>query len=210
MKKNDFTPDAIREELMDYTFNHNSPDDELSEIGGGRVSVDGIVDIQIESVKKSGDNFIVVGNAMLETSTDLGEGDGFSDSYPMTFSFEFDENGKIVAQLSRHIDTSSFFAGNEDIYGDLVGLTCSSHLGVFQESLFDIRRLLNQPADAPDKFLHRLLYVHVITALESYLSDFLVSRVLEHKATLRRFIEKAPVFQSQRISVSEVFKTRET
>jgi hypothetical protein len=210
MKKKDFTGDAIREEIEDYLLNQNFPDDELLEIGGSHVSLDGVHNVEIDSVKKSGDNFIVSGSASLDVCTDLGEGDGFDDSYPMTFSFEFDDSGKIVAQLRRHIDTSSFFAGNEDLYGDLVGLECSSHLGVFQDSLFDIRRLLNQPAAVPPKFLYKLLYVHVVTALETYLSDFLVSRVLNDDATLRVFIEKAPVFQEQKISISEVFKTRET
>ncbi len=50
------------------------------------------------------------------------------------------------------------------------------------------RNLLNHPAEAPPKFLHRLLYVHVITALESYLSDFLISKVLGDQAMLRRFM----------------------
>ena len=34
MRKEDFTPDGIYDELFDYTFQHNCPDDEMNEIGG--------------------------------------------------------------------------------------------------------------------------------------------------------------------------------
>jgi hypothetical protein len=46
--------------------------------------------------------------------------------------------------------------------------------------------------------------------LESYLSDFLISRVLKDRAMLRRFIEQAPVFQEQKLTVNQVFDVRAT
>ncbi len=33
MKKKDFTPESIYDELLDYVVNQNFPDDELNEIG---------------------------------------------------------------------------------------------------------------------------------------------------------------------------------
>jgi hypothetical protein len=57
-----FTSDAIYDELSDYTINQNSRDDELDEIGGSHVSVDGITDVEIVSVRRSGSNFIVEGS----------------------------------------------------------------------------------------------------------------------------------------------------
>lgn len=208
MKKEDFTPDSIYEELLDYTINRNYPDDEMNEIGAQHVSIEDISGIEISSVKKSHGNFIIGGRASLDVHTDLGDGDSFSDEYPMTFTCEFDSDGKIVKQLSRKIDTSSFFAGADDLYGDLVGTTGSSQAQVFHDSLQDIQSHLHRTDTAA--FLHKLLFVHVITALESYLSDFLISKILKDNVTLRRFIEEVPAFQDQKMSVSEVFKARAT
>jgi len=207
MKKKDFTADAIYRELLDYTLNQNCPHDELDEIGGSHVSVDGVADIEIVSVTKSGSNFIVEGSATLEVTTDLGEGDRFSDDYPMTFSYEFDEDGKIVEQLNRHIDTSSFFAGNDDYESYVVER--SGHQIAFQTSVMGILSLLAQPPEAPPdkKSLNRLLYVNVITILECYLSDFFISRIKEDSKLLRKLIETTRTFKEQKITVSDVFQT---
>jgi hypothetical protein len=48
-------------------------------------------------------------NYGLETETDMGEGDTSDGAYPMKFVYEFDEDGKIIKQVKRKIDTSSFF-----------------------------------------------------------------------------------------------------
>jgi len=209
MKKEDFTPDAIYDELVDHTLNHDYPDDEMNEIGGSHVSIEGLSGIEIDSVTESEEGFIIDGTASLEVLTDLGEGDVFSDSYPMSFSYEFDSDGKIIRQLKREIDTSSFFAGSEDDYGDLVGATGSSQFQIFQDSMLDIQNLLHR-TDTPGPFLRRLLYVHVVTALESYLFDFLAAKVLKDDASVRSFVEKAPVFRTQKLSVSEVYKAVES
>jgi hypothetical protein len=207
MKKKDFTADAVYDELLDYTLNQNYPDGELDEIGGSHVSVDGITDVEIVSVKKSGSNFIVKGSATLEVTTNLGEGDTFCDCYPMTFSYAFDEDGKILGQRSRHIDTSSFFAGNDD-YESYV-IERSGHQAAFQTSAMDILSLLAQPPEAPPdrKCLHRLLYVNVVTILECYLSDFFISHIKEDNRLLRKLIETTPTFKEQKITVSDVFET---
>jgi hypothetical protein len=209
MNKEDFTSDSIYEELLDYTLNHSYPEDEMDEIGGKHVSIEGVSGIEIDSVTESNDGLIVTGRASLDVDTDLGEGDGFSDSYPMTFSYEFDGDGKIIRELNRHIDTSSFFAGSEDIYGDLVGTTGSSQLQIFQDSMLDIQNLLHR-TDTPGSFLRRLLYVHVVTALESYLFDFLAAKVLKDDASVRHFVETAPAFENQTLKVKDVYKTVES
>ncbi len=205
MTKEDFTPDAVRRELLDYTVNRNPPDAELSEIGS-RVYITDTADIEISSVTGEGSHFIVDGSATLEVDTDLGEGDIWSDGYPMTFSYEFDTEGKIVSQRSRFIDTSSFFAGDDDYEGYLVER--SGHVQAFQRNILDVLRLLGEPISPPcKKCLHRLLYVNVITALECYLSDFFMARIKGDKSLLRRLIETTPTFKEQRLAVSEVFQT---
>jgi hypothetical protein len=208
MKKNDFTPEFVRDKLIDYNVNQNFPHDELDEIGS-KVYIDNICDVEIHSVREADSNFIVDGAATLETETDLGEGDAWSDNYPMEFSYEFDENGAIVRQLIQTIDTSSFFAGNDDYESRLV--TPSGHQTAFQTSVMDILSLLAQPIEAPpDKNnLRRLLYINVITILECYLSGFFISRVREDRKLLRKLIETTPTFKEQKLSVSDVFETME-
>jgi hypothetical protein len=204
MKKNDFTPEAIYDELLNHIVNQDFPNDELDEIGS-HVSITDLADIEISSVKKAGSNFIVNGNAMLEVETDMGEGDTASDSYPMTFSYEFDADGKIVAQHSRHIDTSAFFAGSDDYESYLVAR--SGHQVTFEGGVMDILSLLAQPIESlPDtKCLHRLLYVNVVTILECYLSDFFISRIREDRKLLRKLVETAAAFKEQKLSFSQLF-----
>jgi hypothetical protein len=209
-KKKIFNPEDIKDEVEDYVFNQDPPYDELDEIGGSHMTMTDISDIEIIHQRESGDNFIVDGQGTLELTRDMGEGDSSDEAYPITFSFEFDADGKIVKQLRRHVDTSSFFAVSEDIYGDLLGVIgTTTQSEVFNESIRDIQNHLHQP-DSTAPFLHKLLYVHVVTALESYLSDFLISRVLKDRAMLRQFIEQAPVFQEQTLTVNQIFDVRAT
>jgi hypothetical protein len=209
-KKKNFKPEDIKDEVEDYIFNQDPPYDELDEIGGSHITMTDISDIEITRQRTSGANFVIDGTGTLEITTDMGDGGSSDDAYPIAFSYEFDPHGKIVKQLRRHVDTSSFFAGAEDMYGDLVGVIgTTTQSEVFNESIRDIRSHLHQPANTAP-FLHKLLYVHVVTALESYLSDFLISRVLRDRAMLRRFIEQVPVFQEQKIPVNQVFDVRAT
>jgi hypothetical protein len=53
------------------------------------------------------------------------------------------------------------------------------------------------------------LFVNVITAVETYLSDLFISAVSKDKALLRRFIESTPEFKTEKVTLSEIFKTVE-
>jgi hypothetical protein len=204
MKKRDFTPEFIRSILLDYNINQHFPHDELDEIGS-KVYITGISDLEIDSVKDFESNFIVEGHATLEIDTDIEDGEFRSDSYPMAFTYEFDEDGKIVQQLFQNIDTSSFFAGNEDFESYLV----AGHQAAFQTSVMAILSLLAQPPEAPPdrKNLHRMLYVNVVTILECYLSDFFISRIEDDKELVRKMVETTPAFKERQVSVSDVFRT---
>jgi hypothetical protein len=67
MTKDNFTPDAVYRELLHYTLHKDHPDDELNEIGGSPVSIDGIADIEIESVTESESGFIVKGPPIMSS-----------------------------------------------------------------------------------------------------------------------------------------------
>lgn len=87
---------------------------------------------------------------------------------------------------------------------DIASLTAFLHK--FQYSILDINELLDAKVDSSVEIcLNRLLYVNVITALETYLSDAFISTVLNSPGLMRRFIETTPEFQNEKVPVSEVF-----
>ena len=54
-----------------------------------------------------------------------------------------------------------------------------------------------------------MLFVNVVTALETYLSDAFINTVVPNQALMRRFIEGTPEFQSEKITLSDIFKAIE-
>jgi len=57
--------------------------------------------------------------------------------------------------------------------------------------------------------LHSLLFVNVITALEAYLSDKFIKRVMHDGEALRRCVESSPEFAKEKIPVSDVLRVAE-
>lgn len=83
----------------------------------------------------------------------------------------------------------------------------SQHRVSFEESISNVEHLLGvEMPSSLQQHLLRLLYVNVITAVETYLSDLFISAVGNDKALLRRFVETTPEFKSEKIAVSDVFK----
>ena len=87
---------------------------------------------------------------------------------------------------------------------DVTGVDYHSN---FVNALRNLRNLIDGPVeDYIASYLYGLLYVNVVTALETYLSDAFINTVLEDRKLLRRLIETAPEFKKTKLSVSEVFK----
>ncbi|MDI6450748.1 hypothetical protein [Anaerobaca lacustris] len=81
----------------------------------------------------------------------------------------------------------------------------------FTSAISDVRRLLSVdiPKETAGKF-YCLLFVNVITALETYLSDKFIKRVMNDREALRKFVESASHFGSEKIPLSQVLKAAET
>ncbi len=80
----------------------------------------------------------------------------------------------------------------------------------FISAIRNIEMLLQIDVDSEAyNCLTRLLYVNVITALETYLSDAFINIVLNNQELMRRFIETNPSFQDEKISISDIYKTVE-
>ena len=64
-----------------------------------------------------------------------------------------------------------------------------------------------EPIQSPAReYVNRLLYVNVVTALESFLSDFFTYHIKQDHNLLRKFVETTPAFKEQKIPVSDVFR----
>jgi hypothetical protein len=204
MRKEDFTPDAIHDELWRYKLQEY--EDGIGKLGGGRIVLTRIADIQITAVTEKDFHFIVGGTATLKVTAHWEIPGKWSGDYPMKFSYEFDSYGKIVSEVSCSIDFSAFEVGVDDYEAYIVDR--SRHKESFQRDILNVVSLLEQPISSlHKKSLHRLLYVNVITVLECYLSGFFISRIQDDKELLRRFIETTPTFREQKMSVSDVFQT---
>jgi hypothetical protein len=80
----------------------------------------------------------------------------------------------------------------------------------FSGAILDIERLLKtEVEDSVAPTFHRLLFVNVITAMETYLSDAFINTVVNLPQLMRRFIETTPEFQAERIPLADVFKAME-
>ncbi len=53
--------------------------------------------------------------------------------------------------------------------------------------------------------MHRLLYANIIIAIEVYLSDTFKNEVISNDSLTRRFVETAPFFQKQKISIFDIY-----
>ena len=80
----------------------------------------------------------------------------------------------------------------------------------FSSAILDIESLLKTKVeDSVANCFYRLLFVNVITALETDLSDAFINTVVPNPALMRRFIESTPEFQSEKVALSDVFKAIE-
>jgi hypothetical protein len=81
---------------------------------------------------------------------------------------------------------------------------------LFADAVLDIERLLDVGVPEPVQARYlQLLYVNVISAMESYLSEAFISTTLADPEIFRTFIETTPEFQAEKISVSDIFKEQD-
>ena len=93
----------------------------------------------------------------------------------------------------------------EQLAEDIAQIT--EYFDNFSGAIMDVKKLLQTRVDESVSgcFL-RLLYVNVITALETYLSDAFINTVVNTAVLMRRFIESTPEFQAEKVPFASVFK----
>lgn len=97
----------------------------------------------------------------------------------------------------------------DDFLVDDIALITEYHNN-FNSAILDIESLLKTKVeDSVSNCFYRMLFVNVVTALETYLSDAFINTVVPNQALMRRFIEGTPEFQSEKITLSDIFKAIE-
>jgi hypothetical protein len=82
----------------------------------------------------------------------------------------------------------------------------TEHKESFEEALSPIEDLVAVKIKGEKrKHLLKLLYVNIITALETYLSDVFISYVGNNSALLRKYIETAPEFKLEKVPLAKIF-----
>ena len=77
----------------------------------------------------------------------------------------------------------------------------------FLYGIDDVRKLAKAGVDSETApCLFRLLYINVITVLETFLSDAFTNILLSDADLRRKLIENTPEFRKQKLSVSDIFK----
>lgn len=122
-------------------------------------------------------------------------------------------SGEVIDELVEELNRKSLqWSGNpsneeydETLFDDLAQNTQA--IESFKSSLYLIRRFLQiEITAALMPSLQRLLYVNVITVLETYLFDTFIHRVSKDKKLMQRFIETCPDFQQQKIPLSTIYE----
>lgn len=98
---------------------------------------------------------------------------------------------------------TSLLEDYDELFADIAGI--SDYHANFLDGLHDIRQLADSRVDSA-ACLFRLLYINVITILETYLSDAFTNTVLNDPGLLRKFIENAPNFQKEKINLSDIYR----
>jgi len=126
---------------------------------------------------------------------------------------------EVIEELSDELnDESPNWSGSSDNFSsdldDYLFRSGAQSFGqeyAFKQSALNIERLLETKVEAAEvQCMLRLLYVNVITALETYLSDKFMSAINADEKLLRRFVETTPEFKNRKFSLSEVFNVHES
>lgn len=120
---------------------------------------------------------------------------------------------ELVQELADELNQESFEwtgtespEGYEESYLSFIGSEDESFAS-FVRTIDHVRKISEIPSDGEVKnHLLGMLYVNVITAMETYLSDVFLREVIEDKTKLVKFVENNPGFQNRTFKLSEIFR----
>ena len=93
---------------------------------------------------------------------------------------------------------------SSDRYSDYDGIT--QHFDEYDRAMATNREMLNlEVPEANRHAFYGMLFVNLITIIETYLSDAFISSVVNDERFMRRFIATTPEFKKRKITLSEVY-----
>ena len=116
--------------------------------------------------------------------------------------------GRSAEQLRLNTSSPSREEPGECLAAEMASIT--EYYRYFAGAILDIEKLRQTEVDrSVASCFCRMLYVNVITALTTYLSDAFISTVLSSPGLMRRFLETTPEFRSEKMVFTDAFKTLE-
>ena len=117
---------------------------------------------------------------------------------------------ELIKELAQELSDISFewtgHSYNDDYLIDSISKT-SKHHESFETTISNIEHLLNVEITTSEMcHLAKLLYINVITAIETYLADTFISSVANNKNLMRMLVETAPEFRNEKFPLSDIFK----
>ena len=93
----------------------------------------------------------------------------------------------------------------DDNYYDVISSNTHAHENLINAQT-DTMELLEVPLEGPSsKLLLRLLFVNVVTALETFLSDVFINAVSADRALMKKFVAANPDFRERKFSLGDIF-----
>ncbi|MBI9086696.1 MAG: hypothetical protein JEZ11_24075 [Desulfobacterales bacterium] len=117
-----------------------------------------------------------------------------------------------IEELVEELETESYeWSGipsdehYDDYYYDVIAANTESH-GTLTKSLNNIRKLLySDISEDLHNFLNMMLYVNIITTLETFLSDSFIGAVIGNDQLIRAFVKSNTDFADKKVSLNDIF-----
>jgi hypothetical protein len=117
-----------------------------------------------------------------------------------------------IEELIEKLESESYeWAGKpsdehyDDYYYDVISANTEFH-GTLTESLNNIRKLLNADiSEDLSNLFNMMLYVNIITALETFLSDAFIGTVIGNDQLMRTFVKSNTDFSERKLFLNDIF-----
>jgi hypothetical protein len=126
--------------------------------------------------------------------------------YELVSEFEGIVPDSVMSDLARELEAQCHeWDGRDDSYFEDM-FPPSKTLMAFRQSIADVMALLD--VELPDGLAamqHKMLYCHVFTAMETYLSDTFITLVLADRRFMRRFVESTPQYGNEKFALADLY-----
>ena len=98
----------------------------------------------------------------------------------------------------------------DDYLLDFIG-TSEDAFANLEASMLNLKELfLMNHNPQLEQTLYQMLYVNAITSMEAFLSEFFIAKIQDDNSNLRAFVESNPEFKNVKLTLSEIFKKKES